>query len=36
MDENLRETTELPGSGGTAPNEENERDEEHPLCAQRL
>ena len=24
MDENLRETTELPGSGGTAPNEENE------------
>ena len=24
MDENLRETTELPESGGTAPNEENE------------
>lgn len=24
MDENLRETIELPGSGGTAPNEENE------------
>ena len=24
MDENLRETTELPGSGGTAPSEENE------------
>ena len=24
MDEKLRETTELPGSGGTAPNEENE------------
>ena len=24
MDENLRETTELPGSGGTAPNEGNE------------
>lgn len=24
MDENLREATELPGSGGTAPNEENE------------
>ena len=26
MDENLRETTELPESGGTAPNEENEPD----------
>ncbi len=24
MDENLREATELPGSGGTAPSEENE------------
>lgn len=24
MDENLRETTELPESGGTVPNEENE------------
>lgn len=24
MDENLREATELPESGGTAPNEENE------------
>lgn len=24
MDEDLRETTELPESGGTAPNEENE------------
>ena len=35
MDENLREATELPESGGTAPNEENEP-EEHPLCAQRL
>ena len=32
MDENLRETTELPESGGTAPNEENEPEtKKHPL-----
>ena len=32
MDENLRETTELPESRGTAPNEENEPETKSIRC----